>query len=659
MSASISGAGTSVTAVAGGVFVQADERTTLTATGIGASVALAGSPSGVSVAGSVGVGLASNSLVSAVTAAIEAAATVDAAGGVVVAANSGPVVADSVRMYAEAVAVAVSVAIANPEAGIGVGLAGAGSNAENVDTSVVVATIRGGATVTGATVRVTALDITRATSLSNGAAVVVAVGVGLAIGVAFATTNLSVVVDAAIENASVTTTGDVTVVAQAVEDADAYNLVLSISVAIGIAGAGASAIATVGGSTTARIDGAVVSAGAVTVVATTNARSHAKTEGGAGAIVSIAAMLATATTSLTTTARIGAGALVTASGAIVVQATRTGVTGKTESTLGEIFVGGAGFLTGVGGRSEATDNGAVRALVGDGLDVVAGGAMSVTATSTTITKATSNAGALAGGAIVVPTAYATHSADTVAAVGADTGVSAASLLVRAGADTTVRIDIFTLAIGLLGGAGADAQAQSSGLTEARVGPAFGVTPPATARRIVVTGDLSIRAEISQTVVADTIGVTVGGVGIGAITVRSFADGSTRAFIGNGTTVQAGSLTIAVSGIGGGTAIRSATANSTVGSVAGAGGSGSNSTSGVRGSLDAFIGSGARVTVVAAAAVSADGTATATADARGGAGGAIAIAPSSPLRPSPRSVPTRSAPGRGSAPTPPSRRPACA
>ena len=50
-------------------------------------------------------------------------------------------------------------------------------------------------------------------------------------------------------------------------------------------------------------------------------------------------------------------------------ARRTGVTGKVETTLAEIFVGGVGFLAGAGGRGEATDSGAVRALVGDGLDV--------------------------------------------------------------------------------------------------------------------------------------------------------------------------------------------------------------------------------------------------------------------------------------------------
>ena len=155
----------------------------------------------------------------------------------------------------------------------------------------------------------------------------------------------------------------------------------------------------------------------------------------------------------------------------------------------------------------------------------------------------------------------------------------------------------------LGGAGGDAQAQSSGLTEARVGPAFGVTPPATARRIVVTGDLSIRAEINQTVMADTArghrrrrrdrchhrALVRRRLDAGLHRQRHHRPGRHADDRRQRHRRRDG--------------VRSATANSTVGSVAGRRRAGSNSTSGVRGSLDAFIGSGARVTVVAAAAVS--------------------------------------------------------
>ncbi len=595
VTATIAGAGTRVTAVAGGLFVQADERSTLTARAGAGSLGVAVAGSGVAVSGAVGVGLASNTLQSRVTALIEAA-TVTAAGGVVVTASSDRYDTTKVRMGAIAVGVAVSVAIANPESGVSLGFAGAGTNVTNVATTAVLAAIRGGANVSGATVRVTALDVTTATAQSDGISVALGIA-AFAVGAALATTDLSVTVEAAIDGATVTTVGgDVFVIAQSIKDADAVTFVLSIAAGLGGAGAGADAVANVGGATTARIGaGAVVSTGALTVQATTDARSHARSDGGSGGIVAIGAMLAEATTTVVTSATIGTGVVISRSTSIDVTARRVGTDGLADTTLAETVVGGVGLLAGAGARSRATDSGAVRALVGDGLDVTTSGTMTVTATSTTSTKATTSGGALGGAVVLVQPTFATHSAETSAVVGADTGVQAASLAVLAQATTNVRVELFTLGIALAGGVGGDAQAQSSGLTEARVGPPIGTSQP-TARRVDVAGALTIRALVTQTVTADTDGGAGGGVAVGGITVRSFADGSSRAFIGNGTTVQAGTLTVEVGGVGGGPAVRTATANSVVGALALATGTGSSSTSRVSGSLDAFIGNTATVVV---------------------------------------------------------------
>ena len=111
---------------------------------------------------------------------------------------------------------------------------------------------------------------------------------------------------------------------------------------------------------------------------------------------------------------------------------------------------------------------------------------------------------------------------------------------------------------------------------------------------------------------------------GGLRVTAFVDGSSRAFIGNGASVQAGTLTVEVTGVTGTTAVRSATANSVVGSVALIGAAGSSSTSRISGSLDAFIGAGATVTVGGAAIVRSTGTATSTADAQGGSAGGFTI-----------------------------------
>ena len=263
------------------------------------------------------------------------------------------------------------------------------------------------------------------------------------------------------------------------------------------------------------------------------------------------------------------------------------------------------------------------AAVADGV-VVTTGVMVVTATSVTLTKGVARGGAGGGVAVIVPNARATHSGDTLASVGADTGVTATTLSVTALATTDVKVEALTVGIGLAGGAGSEAEAQSSGLTEARVGAAFGTTSPADPRQVVVSGAVTIAARVAQTAVADTAGGTGGAIGVGGIKAEAFVDGSSRAFIGNGASVRAATLTVEVTGVSGDSAVRTATANSTVGSVALIAGAVSTSTSRVSGSLDAFIGATATIVVAGAVVVRATGTATATSDARGGTGGGVTV-----------------------------------
>ena len=333
-------------------------------------------------------------------------------------------------------------------------------------------------------------------------------------------------------------------------------------------------------------------------------------------------MTATASTTLTTSASIETGSTVDAA-SVTVTATRQATTPGAESTYAHILVVGIGFLAGAGGKATAVDSGDVTAAVADGVEVTTG-VMVVRATSTTLTRGFAQAGGLAGVAVVVPIVHATHSADTLASVGADTGVQASSLTIEALATTTVRIDIATAAVGLVGGAVGDATAESTGLTEARLGAAFDTSSPANPRQVVVSGAVLVRAGVEQRVTGDTTGAAVGGLAVGGLMVRAFADGSTRAFLGNGVRVQSGSLTVQVTGVTTPDAIRTATAKSVVGTVALIGGGGSSSTAAIRGSLDAFIGAAADVIVVGDVIVTATGTATASADAEGGGFGGITI-----------------------------------
>ncbi len=466
--------------------------------------------------------------------------------------------------------------------------------------------------------------VVMAASIQNATATATGGGGGvLTVAALRATTNIASTVQAVVAT-TVTASGAVTV--QAGQTANADSTVIVGAVALGV-GTGAEARSTVGGLVAARVGpGATVSAGGeLTVSADTAARSHAKAEGGSGGGVGINVMLGDATTSVVTSASIGDGSRVLRAAGITMWARRGGITGLAETTLGEILVVGVGFVDGSGGRGDATDSGGVTAAVGDNAELTAtGGVVDVSASSVTLTKGVARGFSVSlVTSVVVPVTHATHSATTAAAVGANTAVTAASLAVTASATTNVRVEALTVGVSLAGGAGSDAQAQSSGLTEARVGPAFGTTVAAT-RGVNVTGAVTIRAAVAQTAEAEARSGAGGAIGIGGLTVRAFVDGSTRAFVGNGARVQAGSLTIEVTGVTGTSAARTATSNSTVGSVGLVGGAGSSSTSRISGSLDAFIGTTATVVVTGAVIVRSTGTATATADARGGSGGLLNV-----------------------------------
>jgi hypothetical protein len=524
----------------------------------------------------------------------------------------------------EVLATSTQTATATARGGAGGVFTAASVNATSSVASAVQAFIRGGTVTSGGAVTV------RATQTATSLATTTAGGVGVATTAPAVNATASITGDvvASIVGAVVTAAGAVTVESIETATADANTTaggggVVSVSTTNGTS--------TVGGTNGALIGaGASISAGgALTVNADTSSRSHASASGGDGGGFTVSSMIAQATTSVATSAVIGAGATVTGAASIAVTARRDGlgIVGQDETTFGDMLVAGVGLISGAGGRGQADDTGAVTALIGDDAAVAATGAVAVNATSVTNTKGNARGGAGGGVVTVVLLAYATHSATTTAAVGSNTGVVAGSLSVVASATTDVSTDVFTLQISLAGGAGSDTKATSSGLTEARIGPAFGTSSPANPRQVIITGAATVAAQIKQTAIAGASAGGGGGVAIGGLTVGAFVDGSTRAFIGNGANVQAGTLTVeivGVTGVSGNPAIRTATATSVVGSVGLVSGAGSSSTARVGGSLDAFIGSDAVVAVGGAVVVSATGTASATASAQGGTGGAAGI-----------------------------------
>ena len=319
-----------------------------------------------------------------------------------------------------------------------------------------------------------------------------------------ATTTLATTVAATVSQSTVAApAGDVAVTATRTANAYSYNFVLSIAIAIGGAGAGAVTTSTVSGSTSATVQQAstMTAGGAVTVQATTAARSTAETEGGAGGVLAITALFATADLSATTSATIDASTVSAPS--VSVDATRNSIDPPSDSTYAHVVIGQVSFLAGgAGGKAVATDSGAVLAGITGGSTVTSTGAVAVAATNSTSTNAVNNGGS---GSFVftvqVQLTSASNSADTTALVSADSGVRAGSLSVTADAVTPVTTSVFTLGIALAAGAGADVLATSSGAVTAYVGTALGGTAPASPKAIDVTGTVTITAGVEQSATA--------------------------------------------------------------------------------------------------------------------------------------------------------------
>ena len=632
--------GSVISAGAGDITVSATALSTLTADGTGGSIAITASASGFAVSVAIGIGLASNTLSTAVSAAVSAS-TLDAQGSVSVLASSDRRDTTRQRLTALAVAVAVAIAIVNPEEGIGVGASGAGTGVTNEATGSVLASIdtgsaviaRGAGTATAPAINVAATDTTTTSTLAVAVSAAGSI-IAFAIGASIVTITLNTTVTAQASSATLSApNGAVSVVATRTADAGnpagapAQNVVVAVSLGIGGAGAGARTTTTVGGSTTGSVTGSTVDAvGVLTVGATTSARSIATTDAGSGALLfAVTALFATATTTATTTAAVDASTVRT--GGLTVSALRQSVPGQTDTTNASIVMVAISLIAaGAGANAVATDSGAVEARIGTGSDVTASGigAVSVSATANSSTVASPNGGA-AGAAfagIVVPLAAATHSASTTAAVGADAGVRANSLTVTSTSASTISVPIFTLGLGLAGGAaGSSATAIESGIVEARIGAAVGDPAPTNPRAVAITGAVTIAAVVDQNLTVSVGGGGGGlGLGIGALIAAGTNSAVSRAYIGDGTRLTAGRLEIGVRNGAGTAAVRSVTVTTVVGAAAlGAAGAGSSSTATITGRLDAFIGANAAVTVVGSATVSSVGAATATADARGGAG----------------------------------------
>ena len=105
--------------------------------------------------------------------------------------------------------------------------------------------------------------------------------------------------------------------------------------------------------------------------------------------------------------------------------------------------------------------------------------------------------------------------------------------------------------------------------------------------------MTVAAGVNQSATTGNGIGAVGGAAVGAVLTTALVSGTSRAYIGDGTRLSAGSLTVEVrnslDNTTVGDALRTATATTTVGSEGILAGAGSTSTAVINGSLEALIG----------------------------------------------------------------------
>ncbi len=262
--------------------------------------------------------------------------------------------------------------------------------------------------------------------------------------------------------------------------------------------------------------------------------------------------------------------------------------------------------------------------------VDASGEVSLDANTTSDMEAHAPGGSGGGVAVAAMIAQAFMQGSALAYVGSATTIKAGTLNVKASETSTVKADIKVYSVGLGAGGGGKAEAKKTTTVKAYIGPNAIVEEG--------TGDVTVEATSTDTVTSDARGGTGGVIAIGYMQSFATIGGQTQAYIDQGTTIDADSLTVKATA-----AKRDLTATSLVVSVSLGGGGGANTETKVLSttddptnyaSVDAYIGpkegatysnSPVSLDIDGAILVQATTVANATTDATVGAGGGLTVA----------------------------------
>ena len=543
--------GSTVTARGGDVSIAATDTSSITAGGGGLAVGV-GVGTTIGVAAAVGFAAASNDVDNDVEAYVSDSQVSDTGYNVTICAKE----------TATLVAITAGGAVAVGVGTIAGAASGAGGNATNTVSNTVEAYLEKSAdvsTTTSGNVSLTATDLPNLTAKTVAASVSFAAGVfaeTFAIGAALATNDVEDTVAAYSDNSSINSSGTITITATATANPNLTGPALqAVSVAAAVAvtaapygaaysGAGASSTTIVDNTISSYITGldsqnnGTTAGGDISISATENLSSNSIVGSGAAAGAAAGASVGVSTASVggdanatnpnsTIKAYVDDAPITSKGGSISIGASSSDTTNALA-----IATSIAASDAGAGGNASVDVSPAVEAYAGSGASLNASKAVSVTASSANSASAQTYGVAVAIGlAIGTSTTAASTNGSVKAHVdGLVTGSD--SLTVQATATDTSNAQATAFSGGIISGDGAAATATTSPTVSAY-----------TLNNITATNAVQVTATVVPQAIAQALGVAVGEASIGVSITSATVSPDVTAYVGSGSTIDAGSLTI--------------------------------------------------------------------------------------------------------------------
>lgn len=652
------GATVTTTGNAAGVTVSATDDSGIVADAGAVALALGYSSGSTNINLSFGASAAVNEVGNTVEASVSGASTVTATGAVTVGATS------TATIDALTVAGAGSGGLTSGKSGTGFAIAGAGTGSDNEITNSTLAYVSGASTVTsgdGHAVSINATDTSTITNMAIAGSLALnfggSAGGTVTVSVSIAYNDIANTTRAYIDGSTVTAGGDLTVKAKSSSTIETLSTGAAVSgtvttegsLAIAGTGAGATSTNKIKNITEAYIAGALpVATGsgkALSVLAEDSNRIEGEATGGSlGFAVSskgaaIAAAIGVSIAENTVENRVRAylsGTTTVTAGTVTIQATETPAkAGENMVDALAVSVGVAVALTnpkegisialtGAGAQADNTIRNTVAAFVDGDAKVNATGAVSITARETATMDAKVPAIGVSVGilAVAVGISLSENTVEsTVDAYIGDATIDTTGGGVDVTASATHTMDTVTAPIGAsigigIGVAGSETIANIKGHVEAGLKSGAEVT---------ASGAMRVMSYSTADADAESQGGGAGAVSLNVLSTDTEVSQDTRAYVGSGAKVTAGSLSVTTYGLGTGDPVettRIATGNVVVGSVAVEGLSGSDVEATVSGDVEAYVSGTAVVTLTGTALVEAKSRTTADAKSSGGSGGIV-------------------------------------